>query len=401
MYSSLTHFFLYTVAAILVMDFFTAVSVFQTINYRGRCTSTEKTDDKTSSDSKRSIKPREISLWHAILFIGQKWNYYIQILVLVQTKIKVKLCGGRDPTHDDVCHFVLNTSLCAFASVTRKSYYHNKSCSSLEVLSVCIEDDSIPLVVNPGRKDNSFKITVEIPIQKDGSSGDDEPHCLTTFDVNGKPVKDAGDQMALCGILVSTVYHPQIHSFFGELYKQRHLDNNNMMYDNLFLHGQYLNEVAHTMPSKLLRVPEQLLERSLSVCSERSVNFHGPNLVPLAKYSRFVHFMLQARLALFQLCKKHRVPFDPEYIFLCSILHSVDHYSTGSIMTKLNIQGNKFSPKSWYNALHVMFYLPSQYICTNLLRFKTHKTPFYQDLYMKLREIDEEYADVVTLSISY
>ena len=100
---------------------------------------------------------------------------------------------------------------------------------------------------------------------------------------------------------------------------------------------------------------------------------HGPKLVPLAPYSRFARFILASRPVLVKLCEQHQLPLSAEALFVCSILHAVDHASCDK-HTRGHLLENEATPNAGlYNVIALLFYRPAQHFWTNLLRDKRRK----------------------------
>ena len=55
------------------------------------------------------------------------------------------------------------------------------------------------------------------------------------------------------------------------------------------------------------------------------------------KQFRYFRFMYEARMATFELVKKHQIKINPELVFNNVVLHSVDHYSFGQVQSGIGI----------------------------------------------------------------
>ena len=107
------------------------------------------------------------------------------------------------------------------------------------------------------------------------------------------------------------------------------------------------------------------------------------------------------RTGIHKLVTKHRVPINPEYFFLTSIVHSLDHFIMGAALTFKNLDTEILPAQPYPHIENYMWYVPSENVFTNLLRVKKYKNAFYQELYEMAVHVDKEYANHITLSISF
>ena len=411
---------------LILNDLFVAYKVYLTTNERGQQQQQQQQQPAQLGghppQTRSTLKPTSVSLKHTMLFLLQKVNFYIQAVYALYNATRLRLFA-RTPTDTDVIDYILNSSVVTFANVQ-----HITDASSKHVVTtVTISDKGFAFPLLPDQFDNQLEIEVHIhPRQTvvDGALHDTtdegqtcqpqfqlESATLVEFKFNGETVTYNNERLAILSMMLSSVYHPMIHSMFNELYES---SANNLpaplkaadhqhQYDDMLLHGQYLNEIAHTVPSFCFGITPEWYETCLSFNSARPIRRHSQNLFKIKQYSRFINFLFGARTSVFKNCKKHQVPFNPEHVFITSVLHSLDHFTSGDKVLDffVEIKSSLMPNKAWFNILHVLFYLPSQYFFTNRLCDKSHKTAFYSELYHDLLQIDPEYANIVTLSISY
>lgn len=231
-------------------------------------------------------------------------------------------------------------------------------------------------------------------------------YTVSRFDFNALAITDPAEQLNILGLVAALLSHPQIHSFFDSLYLSQGTCPDAAtakQYDDLFLHGQYLNEISTDWPGRTLGQP-QWLDEFVHHNAQLPLQPHShTTLAALLPFSPFLRFLLPARRLMHRFCQQHSVPFSAELLFLSSILHSSDHHSLGAHLRWHRLVAPHFpaGTGSHFNFFAVFFCSPSQYFLTNLLRDKAHKTPFYADLYASLYALEPEYADCVTLSITY
>jgi hypothetical protein len=205
-------------------------------------------------------------------------------------------------------------------------------------------------------------------------------------------------------MMVSSVVHPVVHSFNNRMYAS-HDDPRLRGMDDLFLHGQYLNAIAWFFPGLFFRIGPRghhWYKRVLAHNAELRLPAHGhASMSALLPYSRSLRFLMAARGVLSRLSRRHELPVDGESLFICTVLHAVDHASCDAYTRGHLLRNEQLPNRGLFNLIALLYYRPAQHFWTNLLRDKRGKNPFYAELYDKLHEIDPELAAHVTLSISY
>ena len=345
---------------------------------------------------RRQLAPDQVTLRHAFLFLIQKANYYWQLVTSLVLLVPVYL-RPKKTTDVDVARLLLGTSLVTWASAK----LHSDGS-----LTVSLDLGGFAFPYLPGRFDN--RIVVEAELRHDPGR---DPEAglvakMSRFEFNGVAIESRSEQLSILAIMISSVVHPVVHAFNNALYKS-HDDPAAAAYDDLFLHGQYLNDCAWDWPGTLFfGVPCERralwYKHVLTHNAELAIpthNFRSFGL--LAPYSRSVRFLLASRPVYAKRRKEFGVPVDGEALYLCTVLHAIDH-----VFCDMYTRGHRFEhsvlPSArGHNLIALMFYRPAQHFLTNLLRDKHDKTPFYRALYQDLRAADPGLADHVTLSISY
>jgi hypothetical protein len=155
-----------------------------------------------------------------------------------------------------------------------------------------------------------------------------------------------------------------------------------------------------------LGLAPEVFREILETSATRPIPLHNmATLRAVLPFSRYGRFMMGARGVVFRLVRRHAVPVDPEIFFLCSVMHSVDHYCTGRHTHGINVALTSALPvpPGYMPALFcAVFTAPTHpWIGGNLLRTHRRKNPFYAELYAELGRLDQEFADQVTLSVSF
>jgi len=336
---------------------------------------------------KRSLIPNRITLWHSVKFSMQKFNYYLHIITsLFYVALLYLGVGRRKPSHKDVVELILNTCLVLWCSVAP----HNKKEGSIRVTLLLTGFEF--LLLDHGHN-NNLQVCFKV--------GPDETRVLK-FELNGIKITTFSEQLNIIGIIISTVVHPIIHSFNNQLYEYQK-DSEYIDFDDIFIHSQYLNWVSYSWSSLALGVSIQRGKEifTFNSCLEIPKN-HAYFLNELSSYSQLVSFLLLARPLFFRNCSKYGFKLDTEAFFICSILHAVDHYCCSKYLRGFYLSNIIFPNKGFYNFVVLFFYRPSQYyFFTNLLKAKHKQNSFYSSMYTDLCTINQELADIVTLSISY
>jgi hypothetical protein len=337
-----------------------------------------------------------VTLRHAFLFLIQKANYYWQLITAIALLIPLYL-RPRRTTDRDVALLLVNTSLATWLTT--------KPIGDRTVL-VTLRFENFAFPYPADRYDNRLVVECELTLPDKSEARPEHPFEARTlrFEWNGTPIESRDEQLSILAVMVSSVAHPVVHSFENQLY-QSHAEPRLRDFQDFFLHGQYLNWCAWFWPGLMFRIGprghhwyKRVLEFNALLPLPKG---HAPLLVPLAPYSRSVRFLLATRPMLVRLCDEYQLPLSSEALFICTILHAVDHASCDA-HTRGHILRNEQLPNSGlFNALALLFYRPAQHFWTNLLKDKRRKNPFYEALYSEIRKVDPDLADRVTLSISY
>ncbi len=344
----------------------------------------------------RQLAPDQVSLRHALLFLVQKANYYWQLVTSLVLLVPLYL-RPKKTTDEDVARLLLATSLVIWSSATR-----NEDGS----VKVALDLQGFAFPHLPGRFDN--RLVVEMEIRSGGPGAQEAALAARTlrFELNGEPIESRSEQLSILAIMISFVVHPVVHSYNNALYRS-HDDPALADYEELFLHGQYLNACAWYWPGKLFRgIPcdegGRWVQRVLAHNAEMVVPTHTyRSLGLLAPFSRSIRFLLAARPVFAKRRKEFGVEVDGEALYLCTVLHAIDHLFCDVYTRGHHLEHTRLPSARGHNLLALMFYRPCQHFFTNLLRDKQDKTPFYRALYQDLRAVDAGLADHVTLSISY
>ena len=120
------------------------------------------------------------------------------------------------------------------------------------------------------------------------------------------------------------------------------------------------------------------------------------------KQFRYFRFMYEARMATFELVKKHQIKINPELVFNNVVLHSVDHYSFGQVLKYVDFPLGGRDLRGYCNAIVFIWLwsIPIGSIFRNE-SISTSEKPFYKELYAKCAAIDKEYADHIVFSTSF
>jgi hypothetical protein len=350
------------------------------------CLSFHRTVNAGPRAAGRSLSPDQVTLRHSLLFLVQKANYYWQMITAAVLLAKTYL-RPRGATARDVALLIADTSLVTWAKASPLG-------DGAVAISLCVEGFAFPLL--PDRYDNRLAVECELG-EKDART--------VRFELNGAAIASVDEQLSVLAMMVSSVTHPVIHAFNNRLYES-HADERLSGFDDFFLHGQYLNWCAWFWPGLLFRIPRRRghhwYKRVLAFNAELPVPpHHRASMGLLAPYSRSVRFLLGARPVLARLCHRFELPVDLEALFLCTILHAVDHVGCDTHVRGRLLRNETLPNHGLFNVIALLFYRPAQHFWTNLLKDKRGKNSLYGELYDKLFAIDPELADQVTLSISY
>jgi hypothetical protein len=230
---------------------------------------------------------------------------------------------------------------------------------------------------------------------------------IREFRFNGIDITSPAERFAIIFHTNGTTGHPMCHSFHNEVYAARGRTAADRRHPDMFLHGQALNEAAHFFTGLCFGCNPEWLRVVLAFNAEQPVPLHnGTSLRKLLPFSRLVRFLLPARAHTFRLLIKHGLSVPNEAWFLCSVVHSLDHYFPGVASEWRFMEHDKLTDCKRYvgNFLAMVFYMPTEVRFIpglhNLLCKKTHKSPFYKDLYEEFSKLDYEYAQHIALSLA-
>eukprot|EP01012_Entosiphon_sulcatum_P040408 TRINITY_DN5405_c0_g1_i2.p1 TRINITY_DN5405_c0_g1~~TRINITY_DN5405_c0_g1_i2.p1 ORF type:complete len:407 (-),score=68.37 TRINITY_DN5405_c0_g1_i2:120-1340(-) len=247
----------------------------------------------------------------------------------------------------------------------------------------------------PGKFDNTVEVTFHLSKKS-----------VATFRFNDTDVSSPAEMLAVVAALIACVSHPMAHSFHNRLYTHNKDRRAAAEFPEIFLHGQSLNNAAHYYPSFYFGTNPAWFQQMLVWNSEQlAVPRHSPSaLAELESHSRLVRFCLAARPVVFASVRKHKVPVDPEAFFVCSFVHSLEHYNLGRL-TRHRYMEYKALPKRAFSAIncaaYCFFYPIHSWWCNNLLVRHRNKNPFYSDLFDGLESHDLEMLELISLSLAY
>ncbi|CAF1125477.1 unnamed protein product [Adineta steineri] len=360
---------------------------------------------------KRTLIPTRITLRHAFMSWTVKLNYIIHFFVCSSRTIALHLKLIQQPIANDkaVCEFILNTSAGLYTKFTQLS-------ENLELMEFSLDNFAFIEMIN--KYDNKLRISAEIEVHKE-SIGENKHYKIIVFEFNGVQIKDSNEQLTLIITVYAVVFHPMIHSFFDQLYNYGYTEHASpshnrqileSVYDDLLLHGQYVNHVSWNFSGWLYGGSTKWMSILLEYNGCRIIlPKHMKAVKILAEKSLAMNFMYRARKILFELIYKYQVPIDGELLFLSSIVHAVEHNevwksSSGYYQLLPTIAKEFHIPtlnSAWLNFVAHFLYGSSQYMFRNLLKDKREQNLFYGELYQLLHQINPYYADQVTLSISF
>jgi hypothetical protein len=355
------------------------IDVYIQINSRGN-------EVPAGAKGKRGIKPFEISIFElAICFFAQDPNFIFQYFFYTPFcifSLRYLVPWLRKSVTDEmIVHACLNTSLVIFLNqITGPTY--------------CLEMNDIGWHSMPEKGfRNSFRLCIDIKDQK-----------VLSFTFNGTNIHDRQQILAMLLMNLADCVHPMVHSYQNALYES--MKSVPALYWRMTAHGQYLNEQAHT------RAPGSFtgfnggvdwFEQLLETHSKRPIPFHGDIDKRLMDASPFLRFARKARPLVFKELERAGLGMvDAEAYFLCSVIHSIDHYQAGKAVEWVDFRDDLASAQR-FNYMSRNFFQHTQYwlLPDNYLRSHQHETDFYGRLYSGLRKIDPKYADLISLSITY
>ena len=363
-----------------------------------------------------SLRPTYVKLYHCIFFIFQKWNFYIQFWIAIYYTailhlIRITNPSKCTPTELDVIEYLLNTGLVL-------KLVHADSIVEINTNDNMIFTFELHNFYFTLFHKKECDVLIEISLHKT----DCTKNKIMTFTFNDIKIESTNEMLNILSSLASWVVHPLIHAHFNQLYckcngklilfpnskheTKKHARRIEVMIDadDMLIHGQYLNAVAHYYPSLYYNIRPRWGQQVLTHNSIHiSLEYHESTLDILTKYSKYVKFLVKSRQILRKLCEKYGVSkyVDPDIIFSTSILHSTDHSQQFIRSKYLYLNNDKLPNFGFFNLANCMFQNPSQYLHTNLLKDKLHKNSFYWEFYTEIFRLDPDLANVVTLSISY
>ena len=335
-----------------------------------------------------SITPSGISWDHALQAADLEANYAIQFMKFLAYRLAHSV-AAKEPTEQEIIRYALNSTILTLLDVENNEDH-------LEV-KLDIKDLSSPFFAD-GRKTDLY-VVLEIP------EGDHtlQESKIVAFRFDGHDISKGSEQLLVLSTVTALYIHPLLHSFANNMYEDyRKLSSpERKKWNDMFIHSQYLNSVAHTYPADNLGISRKVAKKIYSANVRKDLHDHGKTVKLLSSYSRFSKFLLGMRRSIYSLVEKHKVPVNPESFFLTSVMHSLDHLTTGRALLYRNLDTDKLRPQANPHMLNYMWYLPSENVFTNLLKDKKGKNEFYRELYDNAKSFDAEYADHLTLSISY
>jgi hypothetical protein len=387
------------ITILLLVDVYGSVEVYRKVNTR--------VPRPTGS---RGVEPTKISLMHCLLFIGHKINFKVQMIKGLIHVLWVNYMPTPMVTENDVVHYMLNTSLSLFTQFDTAEKGASQDGQIKATFS--INDFAFPINALEGKYDNKISVEFSVPTFNKGTSklAADQARVINTlqgcsvqrFLFNEEPVLCITEQITILSTVIASVVHPMEHSFNERVYNRK--DEPALQpYPELFLHGQFLNEIAHAFPSICYGVTPEWLHAVLESNGKKDIPVHI-HLLQMQEYSRFVRFLFLGRKALQRLMVRYGLNkhIDLEDLFITSIVHSTDHLFLGTSLEPFNLNyANLPNDEAWPNLMVSLFYSPPNNCFTNTLKEKRHRNPLYSALFAALEEIDPFLAGAVTLSISY
>ena len=357
---------------------------------------------------------------HCLLFIGYKISFKVQMIEgLIHVLWVNYMPGTPKVTENDVVHYILNTSLSLFTHFDTAEKGASQDGQIKATFS--INGFAFPFNALEDKYDNKISVDFAIPTLNKGTAKLAAGHArlintlegcsVQRFLFNGEAVLCITEQITILSTMISTVVHPMIHSFNERVYNRK--DEPALQpYPELFLHGQFLNEIAHEFPSICFRVTPEWFHKVLESNGKKDIPAHihllkdipaHIHLLQMQEYSRFVRFLFLGRSAFQQLIVRHGLDkyIDPEDLFITSIVHLTDHVFLGKSLELFNLNYVNLPNEAWSNLMVTLFYSPPNNCLTNTLRENRHRNPFFKGLFAALKEIDPFVAGTATLSISY
>lgn len=119
----------------------------------------------------------------------------------------------------------------------------------------------------------------------------------------------------------------------------------------------------------------------------------------------YIKYCLEARKIVIEQVKKYKLKINPEYLFINMIVHSLDHSRHYKHIQNLSlypwINENSFSFRSLMAGLSFFqLWVPTIDTLFDSEKLKYSNEPFYKEIYTKLKNINQEYADTAVYSTS-
>lgn len=195
-----------------------------------------------------------------------------------------------------------------------------------------------------------------------------------------------------------------VHSYQNCLYESMKNAPKNLW--RMAAHGNYLNESAHCYaPSPWIGFngSKDWFEEILCEHAIRPVPSHAFFDRQLMAASPFLTFVTKARTIVFQELKRAGLGMiDAEAYFLCSVLHSVDHWQMGKYVEWVDFDDNlKYTKR--FNYMSRNFFQHSQYwfLPNNYFRSHYRENKLYERMYLRMKEADPMYAAIISISVTY
>lgn len=333
--------------------------------------------------------PKHIRVKDIILFSIVRANF---VLHYFNSVIRIALLylgfNRRAACDQDVVNRILNASVVLWTSASTRSSDGKLQCE------FAVDNFLFPEIPGLLRK-----YAIRVQFEHDIGQG----WRIITFLFDGKEISSNSRRLEIMSTMVSCVIHPIVHGYVNDLHESRSALSSS--YSDMFLHSQYLNYVAHFFPSFCFAGDAKHTDWYSTVL-HHNANIPVPkhataSLEKLKEHSRYLRFLLPSRRVVIRLLGKYEIKVDQEAFFVCSFVHSIDHYLVFESAKGILVGGPETPKTTSINAAEHAFLRPCNYFCTNLLKAKVGKSPFYAELYAEVAKIDQELADQVTLSISY
>lgn len=357
----------------------TFVEAYFRINQRGN-----EMEEKGQRAS-RSIKAHGINAFEFLMwYFTQDPNFithYLWNAICIFCLRHLTPWKARKVTEDDVVHYCLNTSAVIHLNKIEGTVYE-------------LDLENIGWHCRPGSMENHLRLQIDIKSRR-----------IVSFTFNDEQLDDPTQILAMMLMNHADCLHPMVHSFQNSLYES--MKNAPPQYFRMYLHGNYLNESAHVFvphPWLGFNGDKDWFENILFEHSKRTIPFHSFTDKDLLQASPYLRFAMQCRTIIFQELK--RTPgledIDPEAYFLCSVVHSIDHWQLGQLAEWVDFPDDlTYNPR--FNYVSRNFFQHSQYwfLPNNYFKSHWHETKLYGRLYHRMKRADPMYADVISMSISY